>query len=76
MVVDESGADPDDLVGAYRGAYATTADCATAKYITHGHGTRERNYYVGIVVGRVELIRPEIHDIMACCAQPVEQLFF
>ena len=76
MVVDESGADPDDLVGAYRRSYATTADCDTAKYITRGYGTREWNYYVGIVVRGVELMSPEIDDIMACCAQPVEQFFF
>jgi hypothetical protein len=76
MVVNQSGADPDDLIGAYRSAYTTTADCDTAKYITRGDGTREWNYYVGIVVRGVGLMSPEINDIMACCAQSVEQLLF
>jgi hypothetical protein len=76
MVVDEAGAHPGDLVGAYRRPHATTADCDTAKYITGGYGTGEWNYYVGIVVRGVELISAEIDDIMACRAQPVEQFFF
>jgi hypothetical protein len=76
MVVYESRPDSDDLIGAYRGAHAAAADCDTAKYVTRGYGTRERDYYVGIVVRGVELMCSKIHHIMACYAQPVEQLLF
>lgn len=38
MVVDESGADTDDLVGAYRRAYATAADCDT--FVNRGLSVR------------------------------------
>jgi len=67
MVVDESGADPDDLVGAYGRAYATTADCDTASYFARGHGSREWNYYVGIVVQGVQLMSTEINYVMPRC---------
>jgi hypothetical protein len=76
MIMNESGTDADNLVGADGSAYAAAANRNTSGYLTRGYGTREWNYYVGIVVRGVELMCPEIDNIMACCAQPVEQLFF
>ena len=74
MIVNESCTDADNLVGADRRAYATTADCDTAKYVTRGYGTREWNNYVGIVVRGVQLMSTEINHIMASRPQLIEQL--
>jgi hypothetical protein len=76
MIVNECGADADNLVGANGGANAAAADCYTANYITRGYSSGKRNYYVRIVVFGIQLMGAEIDDIMPRCAQLPQQLFF
>ncbi len=67
VVVDQPGTYAWDLVGTHRSADPTTANRDTARYFARGHGLREWNYYVGIVVQRVQLMSTEIDYFMPRC---------
>ena len=74
MVVDQTGADALDLVGAHRRANAAAADREAAIHFPSSHGSGEWNDEVGIVVVVVQLVRAEVNDFMARRAELSSQL--
>jgi hypothetical protein len=71
MIVNEPGADADDLVGAHGSANPAAANCYSPKDIARGYSASKRNYYVRIVVVGIQLMRAEINHIVSGRAQLV-----
>ena len=69
MIVDERRTNARDLVGTHRRAHAATANRHAAFDLSRNDGLRKRHDEVGIVVGRIQRVRAEIHDLVAGVAQ-------
>jgi len=76
VIMDQPRANPGDLVGAHGSADPAAADGHAPVDLPFGHGTRQRNDRVRVIVGGVELMSAEIDDLMAGLAQLENQVFF
>lgn len=76
VIVHERGTDASDLVGTDRRANAAAAHRDTALDLSPGDGPRERDDEVRIVVGGIQMIRAEIHDVVSCRAETSDEFFF
>jgi hypothetical protein len=74
VVVNQPGADTRDLVGTHRSANPATADSDAATHFSRGHRAGERDYHIGIIVSRIEVLGAEIDYLMPRCAKLDEQL--
>jgi len=74
MVVDQTGADTLDLVGAHRRANAAAADREAAIHFPPYHRSGEWNDEVGIVVVGAQRVSAEINDLVPRRAELSNQL--
>src|SRR5262245_28270278 len=75
VVVHQAGTNTRYLVCAHRRTDAATADCHPALDRSGHHSSSERDNEVGIVVVRVEAMRPEIDELMPRSAETSNQFF-
>jgi hypothetical protein len=65
MIVNQSGSDAWNLVGADGGAYSAAADRYAAFHLASGHSHTEWSDEVGIIIVGNERMRAEIDHVMA-----------
>src|SRR5215831_5246924 len=75
MIVDETGVNAFNLVGAHRRADAAAADRDAAIDVTSEHRSCERYDVVRIVVARVQAMGTEINHLIPCRADLANQFF-
>src|SRR5260221_595509 len=73
MVVDQSGTNTLNLVGANRCADTTAANRNATIHFPRNHGLTERDNEVGIIVVGGQLVSAEIDDLVPCGAELSDQ---
>ena len=76
MVVNQSGANTLNLVGADRSVNATAADRDATIHFPSNHGLTEWDNEIGIIVVRRQLVSAEIDDLVPGRAEMSDQFLF
>src|SRR5258708_7656309 len=75
VVLNQPGADPRNLARTDRRADSAAADSQAAFHLSGSNRLSERDDEVGIIVARIETVRPEIDHLMPLLAKVSHQLF-
>src|SRR5229473_7450160 len=75
VVLNQSGSDTRNFVRTHRGADSAAADSQATFHLSGRNRLSERDDEVGIIVARIETVRPEIDHLMPLFAKVSHQLF-